>query len=615
MASLNGTSEGEERSLPGSQSLAGPNPLLWATTLLWFYLPGLLSRCGARASAAFPILDSYLSEAAISKRLARARIQVAQKRHDQHFLYNLNLSHRNPAKKLGNDAEQLCGMLPPRRAWARSNRVVRSRFSSKRITEISILNAIKIARRSKDTPAWLSNLRVFIKQTRRRLHDVKRMEIAAPRVTLIPKDKVKKTFRPLATFSLSDQAIIGPTADCLRATIDGLLSKSCYAFRTCPPGRSAPQHHDAVEDLRSYIVKNNANAIYVAECDIQKFFDAVSHEVATKSLEAMLSELRAQGRFYDRRIPIIFKAYLASYTYPASVDKVAPAILAKMRVPSGSVPWVREEIEKFYPDGMPETVGVPQGGALSPVIANIVLHTADLAIHKKAIELGETNYFYARYCDDMVIASTDRKVTQALFDAYLAALRSLRLPYHPPTQVEKFSKNYFDHKSKAVYPYGSEYCGGVTPWIAFLGYQIRYDGRLRVRKSSISKEIEKQVTIYKDVLRSVSLRGANMRVSGKQAHHRARMRLIAMSVGRANISTHGPDAGHEMCWVNGFELLKKYPHSKSQLKTLDRVRASLLTKLKFRLASVPTAERKKIAKEILKYYGRPFSYFAQFNKH
>jgi hypothetical protein len=210
----------------------------------------------------------------------------------------------------------------------------------------------------------------------------------------------------------------------------------------------------------------------------------------------------------------------------------------------------------------------------------------------------------------------DEKITKALFFAYKQALRRLRLPYHAPVKVDKFCRQYFDFKSKDVYPFGPPKIGATSPWIAFLGYHIRYDGKLRVRKSSLSKEIEKQVAIYRDVLRSIDLHGVKMRITARQAHHRARMRLIAMSVGKARIHNHGPDADHEMCWVNGFELLKKYPHVRSQLRTLDRVRARLLTKLRFKLLSAQRLppDTKKSAKEILKFYGRPFSYFAQFHK-
>lgn len=504
--------------------------------------------------------------------------------------------------------------MPPRRTWARPSRENRTGSSKARTAELSILNAVRIAQRCRPAPAWLLRLRSFVKDARSSLFRTARLNISTPHVTLIPKDKVKRTFRPLATFPLKEQVIIGAAADCLRRTIDSSLSKSCYAFRAAAPGQSVIQHHDAVDDLRSYIVQRDGRPLFVAECDIQKFFDAVSHDVAMKSLEDILRTIRMSGRYYDQRLVDVMRAYLASYSFVGSVDQKIPSILEKMKVASGTVPWVRDEIARYYPDGIPSEIGVPQGGALSPVIANIVLNVADNAVRDRAIELGTEDFFYARYCDDMVIISTSRDVTQALFESYLAALRKLRLPYHPPSKVKEFSEDYFAHKSKDVYSYGSARVGGVVHWLAFLGYQIRYDGKLRVRRSSISKEIEKQIETYKSVVRSISISGEGMRVSGRQALHRTRMRLIAMSVGNATISKHGPDAEHEMCWVNGFELLKKYPHARSQLKTLDRVRAKLLTKLARRLKRVPKKTETTVLKGPLKFYGRPFSYFAQFNR-
>jgi hypothetical protein len=216
----------------------------------------------------------------------------------------------------------------------------------------------------------------------------------------------------------------------------------------------------------------------------------------------------------------------------------------------------------------------------------------------------------------MVLASPELGATTALFEAYLTALESLKLPFHKPVEVSAYSKAFFGCKSKAPYALGSPKHSGISPWVAFLGYHIRYDGRLRVRKDSISKEIDKQIAVYHHVLSSVDRKGTPIRVSGAQALHRARMRLFAMSVGRSGIHNHGPEIDHEMCWTTGFELLKKYPHVRSQLKILDRTRASLLARLSSKLVDIKKRSQglPDDNREFLRYYGRPFSYFAQFNR-
>ena len=46
-------------------------------------------------------------------------------------------------------------------------------------------------------------------------------------------------------------------------------------------------------------------------------------------------------------------------------------------------------------------------------------------------------------------------------------------------------------KSKAPYEWGPATKPGRVPWCAFVGYQIRHDGALRLRPSSLKKEVEK----------------------------------------------------------------------------------------------------------------------------
>ncbi len=62
--------------------------------------------------------------------------------------------------------------------------------------------------------------------------------------------------------------------------------------------------------------------------------------------------------------------------------------------------------------------GLPRCGSLSTVLANLVLHEADDAVLRT--QCG--NLFYARYCDDVVIAHPDESVCRAALEAYKAAL-------------------------------------------------------------------------------------------------------------------------------------------------------------------------------------------------
>ncbi|HEY5339237.1 MAG TPA: reverse transcriptase domain-containing protein [Rhizomicrobium sp.] len=596
----------------------------WVDTLLmgiahiWFLLPRLLHRCGTLLSGIALPLEKFFSDEEIQLRVVRLRIRIAKKRHDEMFLFNMNTKNRNPHRVTFGDASNVCKMMPARRTWRRPRSATRRKLSAQKIAEVSVIDAIQAARRSNQNPDWLAQLGHFVGQVQGRLRNVRRISFAPPRVALIPKDVIKKTYRPLALFPMQDQIFVSLAAGHLRATLDELFYEESYAFRAYNSrlGRT-PQHHDAMDALRNYITANRRKLLYVAECDIQKFFDIVNHQVAKDALTSLLVDLRRTGKLYDRGLLKIYSAYLKAYNYTTSVDHEAPDILKRMGVEGGTVPWVKSELEAIYaPHPVPHEIGVPQGGALSPIIANIVLHSADRAIALKAVELGTSDYFYARYCDDMIIVSPQADITKQLFEAYIDELKRLKLPFHVPKSIEKFSASFFEMKSRSTYSYGPPALGAISPWITFLGYQVRYDGRLRVRKASMEKEMKKQVEVYETVLRSIGHGTTSMRVSAGKALHSTKMRLHAMSVGRSDIHHHGTEFEHEMCWATGFELLKKRPHVRSQLKRLDRVRARLLRQLRERLETAglpkPGLHAEK-GHHYLRFYGRPFSYFAQFS--
>lgn len=584
--------------------------------LLWYYVPGILSRYSAHLPLHAIPLDRFFNEQAITKRIVSFRVKNAKRRRDQHFLFSLNVAHPNPSKPKSKKNSQIYveDLLPSRRKWSRPTKFRREHLSPQQSAERSILSSIYRARIKNEKAAWLKRLDDFISTIISASKNSKKIEFSAPNITLLDKDKSKKTYRPLATFNLRDRIIIATAADHLRQTIDRVLSKSSYAFRTRQKnGSPPPTHHDAVEALRSYIVSHNGK-LFVAECDIQKFFDSVSHSVARDQLLHLLKKTKRNGTLYDRRLLHFFDAYLSSYSFHKNVKSEEKKLLKGSKA-GGSIPWVEQELKELYSGTPPDQIGVPQGGALSPIIANIVLNFADEAVQRAADTLGISDYFYARYCDDMILVSPSRENTEALYDAYLQALKHLKLPFHPPELVTNFSKSFFNFKSKKTYGIGAPKSAETVPWIAFLGYHVRHDGRLRVRKSSLEKEILKQLQFCRLVVGSIHRDGVLMRAKPRQALHRARLHLHAMSVGSSALHTYGPKLEHELCWVSGFILLKKYPHVSSQLRRLDRTRRKNLVKLERKLKnkvdSINTLKSKK--HKTLKYYGRPFSYYGQFH--
>jgi group II intron reverse transcriptase/maturase len=130
---------------------------------------------------------------------------------------------------------------------------------------------------------------------------------------------------------------------------------SSYGFR---PGRSAPQcAADAAEGMFT--------RRYVLEADIEGFFDHVLH----RKLKAMLRK-----QIVDPRILDLVEAFLTSGFIEAKK------------------PWE------------PTREGTPQGGPLSPLLANIYLHYAlDMKFSQAASKEGWTKLY--RYCDDFIVVS------------------------------------------------------------------------------------------------------------------------------------------------------------------------------------------------------------------
>ncbi len=170
-------------------------------------------------------------------------------------------------------------------------------------------------------------------------------------------------------------------------------------------------------------------------------------------------------------------------------------------------------------------------------------------------------------------------------------------------------------KSKSPYRWtGAE--GGV-PWVSFVGYQVRYDGVLRVRKASIERELKKQIAVAGTVMRLVRMATRErarrrIRLARRQVLHRLRLRMSAMSVGRRSLSTPAGTPAVQ-CWCAGFRLLHSNPFVASQLGTLDRGRERQIARVRRALeklregAQERQGRRGRRARD-LAYFGFPFSY-------
>jgi RNA-directed DNA polymerase len=199
----------------------------------------------------------------------------------------------------------------------------------------------------------------------------------AVREVEIPKKDGKK--RKLGIPTIGDRISQTVVKDYMETSIDKLFHESSYGYR---PLKSA---HQALEQARINVKQYD----WVIDMDIKGFFDNINHNLILKALDKVVRE---------KWVKMYCKRWLEM-----PVQKIDGTIVAK------------------------EGRGTPQGGVISPLLANLFLHYAfDMWITKKHPSIR-----FERYADDIIVHCQTQKVAEEILLQITERMSQCQLELHP----------------------------------------------------------------------------------------------------------------------------------------------------------------------------------------
>ena len=242
----------------------------------------------------------------------------------------------------------------------------------------------------------------------------------------IPKEKGKT--RPLGIPCVIDRIVQGAIRLAIEPIFEHEFSDNSYGFR---PGRGAK------DALRRVDKQLKDGYRFVVDIDLESYFDTIPHD----KLIALIWE-----RLRDGKIRKLIEAFLKQQ--------------------------VMEECKTWTP-----TTGTPQGGVLSPLLANIYLNPLDHLLEDKGYQI-------TRYADDCVVLCKTQDEAEAALRIIQKWVESAKLKLHPV-------------KTKIVDIDNSD-------GFDFLGYRFMCNRFKRIRRLPRKKSLKK----FKDTIRQKTRRAS-----------------------------------------------------------------------------------------------------------
>lgn len=246
--------------------------------------------------------------------------------------------------------------------------------------------------------------------------------------------------RKLGIPTLRDRIAQRVVKDYMEEKIDKQFHEHSYGYR---PLKNARQ---AIEEVRKNCKRND----WVIDLDISKFFDEIDHELLMKAVERMTEEKWV--RMYVRR-------------------------------------WLEMKIVgkdgKEYDRG---GKGTPQGGVISPLLANIFLHYA----LDKWLEKYHGQVAFVRYADDMVIHCRTKEEAEQLLKAIKERLQQVGLRINERKTQIVYCKDYrrtqqhdrvqFGFLGFSYQPRKSKSKNGIESYAAFTA-EISKENQNKIREA------------------------------------------------------------------------------------------------------------------------------------
>lgn len=244
--------------------------------------------------------------------------------------------------------------------------------------------------------------------------------------TYIP--KLNGKMRPLGIPAYEDKLVQGCMADILNEIYECKFLDCSYGFR------SNRNCHQVIREINQEIMYKGGD--YILDCDIKGFFDNVNQEWLMKFLEHDIKDE-------------VFLRYIRRFLISGYMENM-----------------------KYYESDK----GTPQGGLISPILANVYLHyVLDMWFEKVIKPKLRGRARLIRYCDDFIIMFQFEDDAKRVYEVL-------------PKRLGKFGLEIEPNKTR-ILPFGR--FKGTKDTFDFLGF-THYNSKTRTGKYTVGHKISKK---------------------------------------------------------------------------------------------------------------------------